>query len=53
MQFSDRGAEFAGGSLEDQPVTADFADGDRRNAHYLRALDYFHRIKRLAGNDHA
>ena len=46
-------AEFAGPGFDDKFVAADFADLNRRNTHQFRALDHFHCVQRLAGNDHA
>ena len=53
VQFGHRRAEFAGGGFDDQFVAADPADLNRRNTHQFRALDHFHRVQRLAGDDDA
>jgi hypothetical protein len=53
MKFGHRHAEFAGGGFDGQLVAANPANLHRRNAHQLGALDHLHRVKRLAGDDHA
>ena len=53
VQFGDRRGEFAGSGFDRQFVAADFADLHRRNAHQFRALNHFHRVQRLAGDDDA
>jgi hypothetical protein len=51
VQLSHRHAEFATGSPDDQFVTADPANLNRRNAEQFCAFHHFYRVKRFAGDD--
>ena len=53
MQVGGCGGELSGARLDDELVAAHRADARGGNADELRALDEFHGVERLAGNDDA